>query len=190
MIQSNKVPMMRMFFLLACLFLGGCVTTETRRPVLTQSEMRVGLPSRAWEVLDQNGDNVGIVVLFQAAGLLEPAYMVQNVWHQDLGRVDQLGRAFRYVPHAEEALWIGSGTLTEGVEGILQSGPCQLIATSLDPNKAAGLATLPKRVSELSMGFQKPTTLLPSQDLDAIQNPTIQTSTPGTQAGHLVFPQF
>lgn len=52
--------------------------------------------------------------------------VVQNLFGQDLGLVDSLGRAWRYRAH-EEALWLGSGTIEEGVGWILAREPVILI---------------------------------------------------------------
>jgi hypothetical protein len=120
-----------------CLLLGGCVTTELKRPIQVDTTMRIGRPSLAWDVLDAGGLSVGRVVLFEARDVLEPIYIVRNAWQQDLGRVDQLGRAYRYVPHAKEAAWVGSGTLTQGVERILQRPGCQLLEIEIEPETRA-----------------------------------------------------
>ena len=178
--------MLRLLFPLALLLLGSCVTTHVRRPVRPQGEMRIGKPSLAWEVLDASGSNVGLVVLFEAGGDLEPTYMVRNEWHQDLGRVDQLGRAFRYVPHAEEAAWVGSGTLLQGVERILGHGSCLLIETPI---------ALPKNTPSSGQILSKEAAALapPSKAAGAPESgsePASPPIKPGTQDSQSVFPQF
>jgi hypothetical protein len=52
--------------------------------------------------------------------------MVRNVWHQDLGMIDAFGRAYRYVVHHEEPVWVGSGSVRQGVERILGLENCEL----------------------------------------------------------------
>ena len=166
------------------------MTTEIRRPIRAQGEMRVGKPSLAWEVLDQSGLNVGLVVLFESVGLLEPTYMVRNVWHQDLGRVDQLGRAFRYVPHAKEAAWVGSGTLLQGVERILKRQSCQLIELPSSPEKEAGSpGELEKRRAD-GFGFRTQAATRPLSQPTPKQSAPDPPSSPGTKPSQPVLSQF
>jgi hypothetical protein len=69
------------------------------------------------------------VVLFQERGLARDSiYVVRNPWHQDLGLIDGHGRAYRYVPHLEEPVWVGSGTVSAGARAILGlADDCELI---------------------------------------------------------------
>ena len=110
-----------------CLATTGCYTVETKRPIAATAEMRVGLPARAWEVVSGESELVGLVILFESPRPMESHYMVRNVWHQDLGLIDSLGRSYRYLPHHREPAWVGSGTIVRGVERILDSGDCQLV---------------------------------------------------------------
>lgn len=156
------------------------MTTEVRRPIRAQGEMRIGKPSLAWEVLDGAGSNVGLVVLFEAGGQLEPTYIVRNEWHQDLGRVDQLGRAFRYVPHAKEAAWVGSGTLLQGIERILQRQSCQLIEMPMELEKRAQTpGELEKRRAD-GFGFKQAVSPLSSAPQGAVEVPS-PSPAPGTR---------
>jgi len=137
--------------LLAC---AGCRTTETvaSAPV---PEVRLGKRERTWEVHCE-GESLGFVVLFQERGRVRDSlYVVRNPWHQDLGMIDGLGRAFRYLPHREEPVWVGSGTIAAGAREILGAElDCVLVeldesacaavdaavpTPSLDPSGAAGL---------------------------------------------------
>jgi len=115
-------------FLLALgLALCACQVTEIKTPIAASAEMRVGSPARAWEVLDADGEVVGLLVYFRALGRSEDSlFMVRNVWHQDLGLVDAYGRAFRYLPHHRDPAWIGTGTVRQGVERILDLETCEL----------------------------------------------------------------
>lgn len=112
--------------LLLCL--GACRTVETRelRPVAT--EVRVGQRARGWDVVFA-GERVGQVVLFQDRGRIgDSVYIVRNRWNQDLGLIDGLGRAYRYLPHHRQPAWIGSGTIALGVERILGiESTCELV---------------------------------------------------------------
>jgi hypothetical protein len=47
--------------------------------------------------------------------------MVRNPWDQDVGMIDHLGRSWKRVPHEEDA-WLGTGTVLEGVQRILEAG--------------------------------------------------------------------
>ena len=47
------------------------------------------------------------MVLFQEDGAArDSVYVVRNLWHQALGLIDGLGRAYRYLPHEEEPAWV------------------------------------------------------------------------------------
>lgn len=112
----------------AALLLAGCMTTETRQVSnVARAIVRVGERARMWQVLHED-ETVGTVVAFQEAGLAGDAvYVVRNPWGQDLGMIDGLGRAFRYLPHQEEPAWVGSGTVLLGAERILDLEACRLI---------------------------------------------------------------
>jgi len=132
---------------LLALLLGACRTVETRaleRPPL--AEVRVGTRARSWDVY-QAGECIGRVVLFQDQGAIrDSVYVVKNPWHQDLGLIDGLGRAYRYLPHHKEPAWVGSGTIALGVERILgRAEPCLLVETELVPQ---GDTELPVLASE------------------------------------------
>jgi hypothetical protein len=124
----------------------GCRTTETRGlSSAPPAQARVGTRARTWEVRCA-GEVVGLVVLFQERGLArDSVYVVRNPWQQDLGLVDGLGRAFRYVPHLEDPAWVGSGTLALGAERILGAeGRCELVETGAHEALDGDLATLPQ----------------------------------------------
>jgi hypothetical protein len=113
--------------------LGACHVVEIREPVANSAEMRVGVPARSWEIVDERGEAIGLLVRFDVSGSPEDSlYMVRNVWHQDLGLVDAHGRAFRYLPHHREPAWIGCGTVLEGVERILKREDCALAEMPFD----------------------------------------------------------
>jgi hypothetical protein len=109
-----------------------CRTTETRGLASASAQVRVGTHARTWEVRCA-GEVVGLVVLFQERGLAcDSVYVVRNPYQQDLGLIDGLGRAFRYVPHLEDPAWVGSGTIALGAERILSvRGPCELVETGV-----------------------------------------------------------
>ena len=97
---------------------------------------RVGTHERTWEV-HSGGEVLGLVVLFQEHGLTRDSlYVVRNPWNQDLGMIDGLGRAYRYLPHCEEPAWVGSGTIAAGAREILGAREeCELIELP-DPARA------------------------------------------------------
>jgi hypothetical protein len=102
--------------LLAC---ASCRTTASTVASAPLPEVRVGTRERTWEVRC-GGEPLGFVILFQERGLVRDSlYVVRNPFHQDLGVIDGLGRAFRYVPHCEEPVWVGSGTIAAGAREIL-----------------------------------------------------------------------
>ncbi|MCZ6597660.1 MAG: hypothetical protein O7B99_08485 [Planctomycetota bacterium] len=101
-----------------------CRTTQVeRRAAPVQPVVRHLAPVRAWDVTAREGV-VGRVVQFTSAE--DSVYMVQNPWNQDLGMIDQLGRAWRYRPHEREPAWVGSGTILEGAQTILGVEGCRL----------------------------------------------------------------
>lgn len=107
----------------------GCRTTSTREMSSTPvPRVHVGTHKRTWEVRS-NGEALGLVVLFEERGRAQDSlYMVRNAWHQDLGLIDGLGRAYRYLPHREEPAWVGSGTIADGAQRILgATSACELI---------------------------------------------------------------
>ncbi len=121
--------------------LSACRTIEIRRPIHATGEVRVGMPARAWEVVHEGAEAVGMVVLFEGREPGESIYVVRNVWQQDLGIVDNLGRAYRYEPHHETPAWVGSGTVQQGVERILGRTDCRLFEVpfrELDPVQTPG----------------------------------------------------
>lgn len=106
-----------------------CRTTETRSVSSERTPLvRVGTRARTWEVRC-GGELLGLVVSFQERGLARDSlYFVRNPWNQDLGLIDGLGRAYRYLPHREEPSWVGTGTITAGAERILDAAaPCELV---------------------------------------------------------------
>ncbi len=119
-----------MSVLLATALLGcGCRTTSTRDVSSAPAPaVRVGTHARTWEV-QCGGEVLGLVVLFADRRRAQDSiYVVRNAWHQDLGLIDALGRAFRYLPHNEEPVWVGSGTIAAGAQHILGTpSACELI---------------------------------------------------------------
>jgi hypothetical protein len=145
--------------------LGACRTTEVSSPVAAEGEVRVASPARAWELHDQVGEAHGLVLYFQADGADEDSlYMVQNLWHQDLGLIDAYGRAYRYLPHHREPAWVGSGTVEQGAGRILGIIECSLIEVPF-PDLGSRPATPgehDRRRIETRMSF--PTPNPPSED--------------------------
>lgn len=110
------------------LLAASCRTTEHDLATPQRAEVRVGQRARGWDVVFA-GERVGQVVLFQDRGRIgDSIYIVRNRWNQDLGLIDGLGRAYRYLPHHRQPAWIGSGTIALGVERILGiESTCELV---------------------------------------------------------------
>ena len=107
-------------FLLAA---AGCHTTHTEISSQAGTEIvTVTRPVRAWK-LEQDGQLRGFVVLFadprRRNDTRSQLFSVRNAWHQELGSIDGLGRAWSFVPHQREAQWMGTGTVLEGARSIL-----------------------------------------------------------------------
>lgn len=135
--------------LVTTLLLGaGCRTISTREVSSTPTpSVRVGTRARAWDVFS-DGARLGLVVLFEDGRRApDSIYVVRNAWHQDLGLIDTLGRAYRYLPHHEEPAWVGSGTIAAGAQRIFgSSGECELIeVTELETGPLPGSAEAPAR---------------------------------------------
>lgn len=111
---------MRASWLVALALVAGCRTSESTGP----ADIEAGAPRRgraleAWAVLD-DAERVGSVVRFEVEG--DPpasVFLVRNVYDQDLGLIDELGRAWRFRPHAAEHESLGAGTVSEGAARIL-----------------------------------------------------------------------
>ncbi len=115
--------------------LGGCRVTETRESVhVEQPPIRRASAALLWNVIIE-GSPVGEVVFYESAlRAADSFYMVRNVWQQELGLIDSLGRAYRFTPHTEEPSWVGTGTVTQGVARILGVDEnLVLVEKDLDP---------------------------------------------------------
>jgi len=105
--------------------LAGCVTTTTSQPVGLERAILTTMPvSRAW-IVEDGGIPAGSVVRYSASPAGEGPdgaflYVVRNLWDQDLGVVDERGRAWRRMPHRDDQ-WIGTGTVVQGVRQILSA---------------------------------------------------------------------
>ena len=110
-----------------------CRTIATPASQVSHAAPRLGARARTWEVR-RNGEALGLVVLFQKSGRVsDSVYVVRNPWQQDLGLIDGLGRAFRYVPHREEPTWVGSGTVLTGALAILDvHDSCEMVELDED----------------------------------------------------------
>jgi hypothetical protein len=109
------------------------VTTVEHRPLgLDSAVLAHAGPTAFWRVL-QEERVVGALVRFDERGSGERfLYVVRNEHNQDLGIIDAGGRAYRERPHAQ-AEWIGTGTVVDGVAGILGlTGVVRLETTGVD----------------------------------------------------------
>ena len=128
--QAADVPPVRSLLsgLLVASLLAGCQVVEVRnQPAAVSSHVESGVPATAWEVVAPDTERIGIVVRFASTSHGPPLFMVRNVWHQDLGLIDARGRAYRYVPHHADPAWVGTGTVLQGVERILDRERCSLV---------------------------------------------------------------
>lgn len=106
--------------LVLTLTLAGCVSESFQQPVgLDMSQPTVSRAVEAWEVVEESRV-VGTVVIFEVESRGgERFYQVRNPHQQELGMVDAEGRWWRFEPHAARPIWIGTGTIQEGVCEIL-----------------------------------------------------------------------
>jgi hypothetical protein len=127
------VRRMRASVLLLLLALGSCRVVESEQLASPTPVIRTARAERAWRVFADDA-TVGSVVLFRNENEANGAFFsVRNAWQQDVGLVDELGRAWAFRPHADEAEWLGSGTVEDGVAGILGVTQCDLVEIELAP---------------------------------------------------------
>ena len=125
---------------------GSCETTrETSAAGTHLAVVQAAEPARAWRVLAGDRE-LGSVVMYAAGETEGPTgrfYSVRNPWQQELGTVDALGRAFRFVPHEREARWVATGTLAECAAAILAAPT--ITPGSAIPTSASSDAPDPRR---------------------------------------------
>jgi len=97
-----------------------CTSAREQAPINADTAVVQRLaPQCAWRVIDQ-GTVVGFVVRFVDPKLsTRCSYSVRNTLHQELGSIDELGRAWRFVPHQREAAWVLTSTVARGSARIL-----------------------------------------------------------------------
>ena len=112
-----------------------CVSETTSSPDYGDLSARKSTAQGAWEVLEDDRA-VGYVVRFEEASERDNVLLsVRNIHNQDLGWIDQLGRAWRYRPH-EDPEWVSTGSTLQGVRHILELGESTRM-------KSCGLGDLP-----------------------------------------------
>jgi hypothetical protein len=115
---------------MACPALVACLAVEERHSSPPPPPAVASFPGDAWTILGGSDAELGFVVRFEeVAPTLDQArtfFSVRNIHGQELGLVDDLGRAWRYRPHALEPDWVGTDGLAEGVARILGS-PAQIL---------------------------------------------------------------
>lgn len=112
-----------------CACLAACVVTRSESTAAPEDHPPViGTVEGVWRVLAEDGELLGYVRRYaevppDAGQPVEagfgPWYAVQNRWAQELGLIDELGRAWRLRPHRDEPDWVGTGTVREGVAEVL-----------------------------------------------------------------------
>ena len=116
----------------------GCRTTTVERVAPPRhAAVEEALASRTWDVVSGD-ETLGRIVEFRSDARGDEAqFVVQNVWQQDLGMIDGLGRAWRFRPHRTEAEWLLTGTIAQGAAAILDAEECELREVSLDRAREA-----------------------------------------------------
>lgn len=139
-----------------CVLFTGCETSRETTPAgIDLAVARAMQPVRAWRA-SAGGRALGTVVLYEAS--VDPDaptgryYSVRNGFQQELGTIDAQGRAWRFVPHQREAVWVATGTLAAGVAAILdEDGARAADATAGPPaNQPATAPASPPAEVELS----------------------------------------
>lgn len=103
--------------------LAACTTTRELTPVGADAAVIQRLDvDRAWRVLEGNALR-GFIVRFADPKLPQRcSYSVRNELQQELGTIDEHGRAWRFVPHQREPDWVTTSTLARGAAAILRAG--------------------------------------------------------------------
>ncbi len=106
---------------LLALILSGCLSETTSSPNYGDLGARQAKAQDSWKVLE-GSDLRGFVVRFEEAAPNKQILLsVRNGHNQDLGWIDQLGRAWRYRLH-EDPEWVSTGSTLQGVRTILKLG--------------------------------------------------------------------
>jgi hypothetical protein len=103
---------------LLCASCFACLGATPQRVARAPVTATLSNPSRAWELV-QDGKVLGTLVEFEELYGGRRFFSVRNADQQELGLVDEHGRAWRFVPHARDSEWLGSGTIFEGARRIL-----------------------------------------------------------------------
>lgn len=105
---------------------------EVRETDHGEAVVRRARPTRAWRAVSE-GRVLGVVVLFEeGAGETGRFFSVRNAWMQDLGMIDDTGRAWAFRPHEEQPVWLTTGTVAEGAAEILGAAACELLEIPID----------------------------------------------------------
>lgn len=114
----------------------GAACRAPKPPARGEYELVRALPERRYEVL-LDGARVGLALRFRAEGLGGRGWtVVQNPWGQDLGLLDEHGRAWRYRPFGQEPELLGACATAEGVARILEFDPERLVLLELPLGEA------------------------------------------------------
>ncbi len=109
---------------LSALFLAftqsACETTSRSVSLLRDFDVTHAAATRAWIVIDK-GEPVGEMVRYDDENGERFFYSVRNPFHQELGFIDSVGRAYRFRAHQPEPSWTGTGAVIEGVRSILEA---------------------------------------------------------------------
>lgn len=102
--------------------LSACTTTRELTPADADAAVIQRLDvDRAWRVLEGEALR-GFVVRFADPKLPRRcSYSVRNELQQELGTIDEHGRAWRFVPHQREPDWVATSTLARGAAAILRA---------------------------------------------------------------------
>lgn len=99
----------------------GCRTQEWVQP--HESDLpapRVAEATTRWSIRDAES-HLGWIQRYETEDSApQLIYSVQNVWSQELGWIDALGRAFALELHGAPPRFLGSGTLAEGAARVLE----------------------------------------------------------------------
>lgn len=105
---------------LLALALQACSITTTVKPLSAESAVITPVPAAGQWVVLERGVECGSVALYAEPGESgRRLYAVRNLWSQDIGLIDAMGRAWRRVPHGEDR-WLGTGTVLDGARRILE----------------------------------------------------------------------